>query len=149
MNWDQIEGNWKQAVGEAKKQWGRFSRDQLMELGGSKDRLVGKIQELYGVTRDEAERQVNEWQVAAFDEVGGPFAGASRSFAERAFEPGQETEPVRSPAADAAAEWWHDARRTLDRGVDVLGAFAEERPFVTLGCALAIGVVLGFAMRRR
>jgi uncharacterized protein YjbJ (UPF0337 family) len=62
MNWDVIEGNWKQAKGKIKEQWGKLSNDQLDMVSGKRDQLVGKIQECYGVARDEAERQVKEWE---------------------------------------------------------------------------------------
>ncbi len=61
MNWDQVKGKWTQAKGEAKKQWGKLSDDTLTEIDGDKDKLVGKIQETYGVTKEEAEKQVDAW----------------------------------------------------------------------------------------
>jgi uncharacterized protein YjbJ (UPF0337 family) len=61
MNWDQIEGKWKQAVGKIKEKWGKLTDDDLQMIGGKRDQLVGKIQERYGIAKDEAERQVNEF----------------------------------------------------------------------------------------
>ena len=62
MNWDRIEGNWKQFKGNAKQQWGKLTDDSLTEINGHRDELVGKIQEAYGINRDDAERQVKEWE---------------------------------------------------------------------------------------
>lgn len=62
MNWDRIEGNWKQFKGKVKEKWGDLTDDSLDEIGGRRDQLVGKIQESYGVGRDEAERQVKDWE---------------------------------------------------------------------------------------
>jgi uncharacterized protein YjbJ (UPF0337 family) len=62
MNWDQIKGNWKQAKGRAKLQWGKLTDDELDKAEGSRDILVGRIQERYGVAREEAERQVADWE---------------------------------------------------------------------------------------
>jgi uncharacterized protein YjbJ (UPF0337 family) len=59
MNWDQIEGKWKQAVGKIKEKWGELTDNDLQAIGGKRDQLVGKIQERYGIAKDEAERQVN------------------------------------------------------------------------------------------
>ncbi|MEO6928875.1 MAG: CsbD family protein [Casimicrobiaceae bacterium] len=59
MNWDRIEGNWKQVKGKAKDQWGKLTDDQLDVIGGKRDQLVGKVQESYGLGKDEAEKQVN------------------------------------------------------------------------------------------
>jgi uncharacterized protein YjbJ (UPF0337 family) len=61
MNWDQIEGNWKQFRGQVQQQWGRLTNDDLDVVEGRRDQLVGKIQERYGVAKDEAERQVDSW----------------------------------------------------------------------------------------
>jgi uncharacterized protein YjbJ (UPF0337 family) len=62
MNWDRVQGNWKQVAGKVKKQWGKLTHDVLTELNGERDELVGKIQEAYGITRDEADRQVRDWE---------------------------------------------------------------------------------------
>ncbi|HEY7905107.1 MAG TPA: CsbD family protein [Casimicrobiaceae bacterium] len=59
MNWDRIEGNWKQFKGKAKEQWGKLTDDQLDVIGGKQDQLVGKVQEAYGIGRDEAQKQVD------------------------------------------------------------------------------------------
>ena len=67
MNWDRIEGNWKQLVGKAQEQWGRLTNDDFDVVGGRRDQLAGKIQERYGVAKDEAERQINAWQLKATD----------------------------------------------------------------------------------
>jgi uncharacterized protein YjbJ (UPF0337 family) len=62
MNWDRIEGNWKQLKGKAKEQWGKLADDQFDIIAGKRDQLVGAIQKAYGIARDEAERQVKEWE---------------------------------------------------------------------------------------
>jgi uncharacterized protein YjbJ (UPF0337 family) len=61
MNWDQIQGSWKQMKGKAKDRWGKLTDDDLMRLEGNRDKLVGTVQERYGVAREEAEREVDEW----------------------------------------------------------------------------------------
>jgi uncharacterized protein YjbJ (UPF0337 family) len=62
MNWNRIEGNWKQLKGKAKEQWGRLADDQFDMIAGKRDQLVGAIQKAYGVASDQAERQVKEWE---------------------------------------------------------------------------------------
>src|SRR5688572_3125426 len=62
MNWDRIEGNWKQFKGSAKQQWGKLTDDQLDVIAGKRDSLAGKIQESYGISKDDAEKQLAEWQ---------------------------------------------------------------------------------------
>ncbi|TCT42010.1 CsbD family protein [Martelella mediterranea] len=61
MNWDRIEGNWKQFRGEAQAQWGKLTNDDVDVVNGNRDKLIGKIQERYGKERDEAERDVDSW----------------------------------------------------------------------------------------
>lgn len=62
MNKDTLQGKWKQLSGKAKAHWGKLTDDDLDVISGRSEELAGKIQERYGVTRDEAERQVDEWQ---------------------------------------------------------------------------------------
>jgi uncharacterized protein YjbJ (UPF0337 family) len=61
MNWDRVEGNWKQFKGQVQQSWGRLTNDDLDQVEGKHTELVGKIQERYGLAKDEAERQVDEW----------------------------------------------------------------------------------------
>jgi uncharacterized protein YjbJ (UPF0337 family) len=65
MNWDTIKGKWTQMTGSAKTQWGKLTDDDLKQVEGQKDKLVGKIQERYGIAKDEAERQVDDWSSRA------------------------------------------------------------------------------------
>jgi len=62
MNRDQMKRNWKQFVGKAKEKWGRLTNDDWQIVEGKRDQLVGKIQERYGIAREEAERQVAEFE---------------------------------------------------------------------------------------
>lgn len=62
MNWNTIEGNWKQFKGDVKVQWGKLTDDELDVIEGKRDRLAGKIQEKYGIAKDEAEKQLSEFQ---------------------------------------------------------------------------------------
>ncbi len=64
MNWDMIKGDWMQFRGEVKEQWGRLTDDNLDRIAGVRDRLSGKIQETYGVTKEQVELQVK-----AFEEI--------------------------------------------------------------------------------
>lgn len=62
MNKDQAAGNWKQLKGKVKEQWGKLTDDDLTAIEGARDQLVGKVQERYGIAREEAERQVREFR---------------------------------------------------------------------------------------
>jgi uncharacterized protein YjbJ (UPF0337 family) len=61
VNWNQLEGKWKQLKGNAKQHWGKLTDDDLTVINGSRDRLIGKIQERYGYAQEEAQRRADEW----------------------------------------------------------------------------------------
>ena len=63
MNWDMIKGNWKQFKGNVHTQWGKLTDDHLDVIAGKREVLTGKIQEAYGVTKDEAEKQIAAFEV--------------------------------------------------------------------------------------
>jgi len=62
MNWDRIEGNWKQFAGKAKESWGKLTDDDIAVVNGKRDQLVGCIQNRYGIAKDEADKQVKAWE---------------------------------------------------------------------------------------
>lgn len=62
MNADIWKGNWKQFVGDVKKEWGKLTDDQVQQIDGDREKLIGEIQESYGVARDEAEKKVEDWE---------------------------------------------------------------------------------------
>src|SRR4030081_1010420 len=61
MNWDRIEGNWKQFTGKAREKWGKLTDNDWQMVAGKKDQLIGRIQERYGISKDEAMKQTDEW----------------------------------------------------------------------------------------
>ena len=61
MNWDQIEGNWKQMKGAVKERWGKLTDDDISVAEGKADKLCGRLQERYGYTREEAQKEVDEF----------------------------------------------------------------------------------------
>lgn len=62
MNWDRIEVNWNQFKGNVKQQWGKLSDEQLDKIAGKRVDLASRIQEAYGITKDETEKQLFDWQ---------------------------------------------------------------------------------------
>ena len=70
MNWDRIEGNWKQAKGAIKEKWGRLTDDDLTEVEGSSEKLMGILQKKYGYTKEKAKRE--------FDDFMGRYRGGKR-----------------------------------------------------------------------
>ncbi len=61
MNWDIVKGKWSQVKGSAKSKWGDLTDDDLQQFDGEREKLVGKVQEKYGLAKDEAEKQVDDW----------------------------------------------------------------------------------------
>jgi uncharacterized protein YjbJ (UPF0337 family) len=62
MNWDRIEGGWKQMSGKVKEQWGKLTDDDLTEISGKRDQLAGKLQARYGIAKEEAESQLKKFE---------------------------------------------------------------------------------------
>jgi uncharacterized protein YjbJ (UPF0337 family) len=62
MNWDQIEGNWKQFKGTVREKWGKLTDDDVDVIAGKRDILLGKIQERHGIARDVAEKELKAWE---------------------------------------------------------------------------------------
>jgi uncharacterized protein YjbJ (UPF0337 family) len=61
MDWNRVEGNWKQAKGKVKETWGNLTNDDLDKIAGRRDQLEGKIQERYGIAKDQARKDIDTW----------------------------------------------------------------------------------------
>ena len=61
MNWDRVEGNWKEFKGQVQKKWGKLTNDDLDVIEGKRLQLSGRLQQRHGVAKDEAERQIDTW----------------------------------------------------------------------------------------
>jgi uncharacterized protein YjbJ (UPF0337 family) len=75
MEWDRIEGNWKQYKGKAKEKWGMLTDDDLNRIGGKRDQLEGTVQNKYGYNLDQAKQSVGEW----FSQLPAPLSDASQA----------------------------------------------------------------------
>lgn len=64
MNWDEIKGKWKQAKGQAQQKWGKLTNDDFDVIDGKREELVGRVQERYGIAKEEAEKQVKEFETS-------------------------------------------------------------------------------------
>jgi uncharacterized protein YjbJ (UPF0337 family) len=61
MDWNRVEGNWKQVKGMVKEKWGKLTDDDLTTINGKRDQLEGKIQERYGIAKDQVRKDVDDW----------------------------------------------------------------------------------------
>ena len=68
MNWDLVKGNWKQFRGDVQAKWGKLTDDHLDVISGKRIELAGKIQEAYGITKDEAEQQIRDFELRHKDD---------------------------------------------------------------------------------
>ena len=62
MNWDRIQGNWKQFSGKVREKWGQLTDDDVTKIAGRRDQLVGKVRESYGIAKDDAKKQVRDFE---------------------------------------------------------------------------------------
>jgi uncharacterized protein YjbJ (UPF0337 family) len=67
VNWDTVNGQWKQFRGKAKENWGKLTDDDLDRIEGKRDQLLGAVEQRYGIARDEAEKQVRNFETALGD----------------------------------------------------------------------------------
>ena len=61
MNWDRIEGNWKQFSGKVREKWGQLTDDDLTRINGNREQLEGALQERYGYAKDQAKAEIDGW----------------------------------------------------------------------------------------
>jgi uncharacterized protein YjbJ (UPF0337 family) len=61
MDWNRVEGNWKQVKGKVKEKWGKLTDDDLDFVAGKRQQLEGKIQERYGIARDQVRKDIDDW----------------------------------------------------------------------------------------
>ncbi len=87
MNSDQMSGKWKQMKGAAKQQWGKLTDDDLQVIDGQRDSLVGKLQERYGIAKEDAQKKADEWLKAFNDQVDEPATTGHRHEDRREHQP--------------------------------------------------------------
>ena len=63
MDWNRIEGSWKEFKGKIKQQWGNLTDDDIDRIAGKRDELEGKLQQRYGLSKDAARQQINDWMI--------------------------------------------------------------------------------------
>ena len=82
MDWNQVEGNWRQVKGSAKAQWGKLTDADLMQIEGRREQLEGKIQERYGYTKERVRKELDDWYRSVVNDLrGGIYLAKSTLFA--------------------------------------------------------------------
>jgi len=69
MNWNIIEGKWKEMAGAVREKWGDLTDDEIQETAGKRDRFEGLLQQKYGMTQEAAARQIDEWAGTVKDAI--------------------------------------------------------------------------------
>ena len=80
MNWDQVQGKWKQMTGALRQQWGRLTDDDLEVIAGNRDAFTGKVQERYGIAKEEAQSRIDEWLRSLADAGSARGAAPQKTF---------------------------------------------------------------------
>jgi uncharacterized protein YjbJ (UPF0337 family) len=143
MNDDVFTGQWKQLRGSLKSWWGRLTDDDLDRIGGQKDRLVGLVQEKYGQTREEAEREV-EQRLREYGDGGGIGAKVKTSASELGASlsnKAREASSAVSSRVDSARAYLHD--RSGNELIDDLVDAVHRYPIYASLVGLGVGYILG------
>jgi uncharacterized protein YjbJ (UPF0337 family) len=61
MNWDSVEGKWKEMTGKVRSKWAKLTDDDVENIAGKKDVMIGRLQQRYGIKKDEAEKELDGW----------------------------------------------------------------------------------------
>lgn len=145
MNEDVFSGKWREMRGTLRSWWGRLSDDDLERIGGEKDKLIGAVQEKYGQTREQAEREVER----RFSEYGNTGGGIGSNLRSRVDELGASVSNRASEAAGAVASGVESARSYFqDRDFDELTGDIVQwvRRYPIQACLIGIG--LGYLIAR-
>jgi len=143
MNWTSLQGNWNEAKGKVKNKWGRLTDDDLMQVSGNKDRLVGVIQQKYGIAREKAEEQLEEFMSSADSWTNRAKEGAQevvdrgREYVEKGVERGKEM-------VDKGREYVQNANasRMANDLQDLISRHPVQSAIIGVGLGFLIGRLL-------
>ncbi len=147
MDWNRIEGDWKQLKGTAKEQWGRLTDDDLAAIGGRRQQLEGKLQERYGYAKDRIKREIDDWAT----ELRAGARKAANDNPDLAEELGAIRSDVENLTATLGDVAKRQAGRAQDTAVEALHgaeAYIKQNPLQAVAIAGALGFVYGVFTRR-
>jgi len=107
MNWQELEGRWNQITGQVKSNWGKLTDSDIAIVAGKREQLIGKLQERYGVLKNDAETQVDEWLGKVGTPVSKPITNQTQANALKAQKAGPSRAPQAGSPADPAADPHH------------------------------------------
>jgi uncharacterized protein YjbJ (UPF0337 family) len=141
MNQDISVGQWRQMRGALKSWWGRLTDDDFDWIGGEKDKLIGLIQQKYGQTRDEAQKEVNQ----RLDEYSAQFGGTLSDVTARAQELGSQASARVRDAYDSARSYLQD--KNYSELADDATDLVRKYPLPSLLIGIGIGFLLARSLR--
>jgi uncharacterized protein YjbJ (UPF0337 family) len=137
MDWNRLEGNWKQLRGKAKERWGKLTDDDLTAISGRRDQLEGKIQERYGYAKSQARREIEDWYRSTESHLV------------------DEIDNIRTELQRLASSVGHIANKQIDRaqvGATEAAREAEaaitRNPLTAIAIAVGLGFLIGILTRR-
>ena len=144
MDWNQVEGNWRQVKGSAKAQWGKLTDADLMQIEGRREQLEGKIQERYGYTKERVRKELDDWYrsiVSGLRESGGDLSG--------------EIDAIRADLQNLTSTVARGANKQIERAQDTaVGAVQQadeairRNPLTSIALAVGLGFLFGVFTRR-
>jgi uncharacterized protein YjbJ (UPF0337 family) len=138
MDWNRIEGNWKQMKGTVKEQWGKLTDDDLTLINGRRDQLEGKIQERYGFAEDQARKEIEDW-----------YRSIESDLAEQIEAIRADIQTLTSTVARIANK---QIARAQDRAIEAANDADDairRNPLSAVAIALGLGFIYGVFTRRQ
>jgi uncharacterized protein YjbJ (UPF0337 family) len=138
MDWNRIEGNWKQMKGTVKEKWGKLTDDDLTLINGRRDQLEGKIQERYGFAKDQARKEIEDW-----------YRSIESDLAEQIEAIRADIQTLTSTIARIANK---QIGRAQDRAIEAANDADDairRNPLSAVAIALGLGFVYGVFTRRQ
>ena len=144
MDWNQVEGNWRQLKGSAKAQWGKLTDADLMQIEGRREQLEGKIQERYGYTKERVRKELDDW-----------YRSIASDLRESAGELSSQIDAIRADLQSLTSTVARLASKQIDRAQDTAVEAVQQadqairrNPLNAIAIALALGYLFGAFTRR-
>ena len=144
MDWNQVEGNWRQLKGSAKAQWGKLTDADLTQIEGRREQLEGKIQERYGYTKERVRKELDDW-----------YRSIASDLRESAGELSSQIDAIRADLQSLTSTVARLASKQIDRAQDTAVEAVQQadqairrNPLNAIAIALALGFLFGAFTRR-
>lgn len=144
MDWNQIEGNWKQVRGRAKAQWGKLTDADLTEIEGRREQLEGKIEERYGYTKERVRKELDEW----YRSLANDLRESREDLAGQIDAIRTDIQSLSSTVARLAAKQIERAQDTAVEAAQHADQAIRRNPLNAITIALCLGFLIGIFTRR-